>query len=55
MEGIQREREKKTLQAALLKLRQEVPIGDYTVKWQVPTCKGTVFDAVNLTYGKSPI
>jgi len=46
MEGIQREREKETLKAALLKLREEVPIGDYTVKWEVPTGKGTVFDAV---------
>ena len=46
MKGIQREREKETLKAALLKLREEVPIGDYTVKWEVPTGKGTVFDAV---------
>ena len=46
MEGTQREREKETLQAALLKLREEVPIGGYTVKWEVPTGKGTVFDAV---------
>jgi hypothetical protein len=46
MEGTQREREKETLQAALLKLREEVPIGDYTVKWEVPTGRGAVFDAV---------
>ena len=46
MEGTQRQREIETLQAALLKLREEVPIGDYTVKWEVPTGKGTVFDAV---------
>lgn len=46
MERTQREREKEILQAALLKLREEVPIGDYTVKWEVTTGKGTVFDAV---------
>lgn len=46
MKGIQREREKETLQAALRKLKEVVPIGDYEVKWEVPAGKGTVFDAV---------
>ncbi len=46
MKATQREREKKALRAALLKLREEIPIGDYTVKWEVPTSIGTVFDGV---------
>lgn len=46
MKGIQRKRERETLQAVLRKLQEEVPIGDYEVKWEVPAVKGTVFDAV---------
>jgi hypothetical protein len=50
MKGFQREKE--ILLAALRKLREEVPVGACDVKWQVPTGRGTVFDAV-LTFEKN--
>ncbi|MCK5134098.1 MAG: hypothetical protein KAR40_18360 [Candidatus Sabulitectum sp.] len=46
MKMIQQKREKETLQAALQKLREEVPVGDYKVKWEVLTGKGTGYDAL---------
>lgn len=46
MKIIQRERDKTTLQPALKKLQEEVPVGEYEVKWEVPTGKGTGYDAV---------
>ena len=41
-----REREKETLAAALRKLCEEVPIGDYTIKWEATTEKGATYDAI---------
>ncbi|MCD4708651.1 MAG: hypothetical protein K8S62_13035 [Candidatus Sabulitectum sp.] len=46
MKATHQKREKETLEAALQRLREEVPAGDYKVKWEVLTGKGTGYDAV---------
>ncbi|MCK5034512.1 MAG: hypothetical protein KAS73_01355 [Candidatus Sabulitectum sp.] len=46
MKATQQKRERETLEAALQKLCEEVPVGEYEVKWEVLTGKGTGFDAV---------
>jgi len=46
MKATQLKREKETLEAALQKLCEEVPVGGYNLKWEVLTGKGTGYDAV---------
>ncbi|OPX31080.1 MAG: hypothetical protein B1H09_03835 [Gemmatimonadaceae bacterium 4484_173] len=46
MKGKQRDREKGTLQAALQRLQEEVPVGKCEVTWQAAKGEGTAFDAV---------